>query len=317
MKRTRYAGAPGGPRGRAGRGGDSSNVLGAIARQLAAALDTWVAPLPAGPVGGGTFNDGFRWESGAGSLFVKVARVQAAPMFEAEAAGLSELALANAVRVPRVMAVGEVGGQAYLALEWLDLRPLSAIAQQRLGERLAALHRHQSDGRHGWWRDNTIGSTPQRNTWAADWASFFIEHRLSFQLELALRNGHGARLQSRMEALLRRAGELLQGHAPPPSLLHGDLWGGNAAAISGDEPVIFDPAVYYGDREIDIAMTRPFGGFGPEFHAAYEAAWPLPPGAARRVDLYNLYHVLNHVNLFGASYLGQATSLIDSVLAAD
>lgn len=303
--------------GRNRRAGAGDEGQAAIARALARALDTWVAPQPAASVGGGSINDGFRWESGAGPLFVKVARVSAAlPMFEAEAAGLAELEKAQAVRVPRVLALGEAGGLAYLALEWLVLKPLSVIAQRLLGERLAKQHRHTAD-RHGWSRDNTIGSTPQRNPWTAGWCGFFIEHRLAFQLELALLNGHGARLQPRIDALLKRAEELLCDHAPPPSLLHGDLWGGNTAATTGGEPVIFDPAVYYGDRETDLAMTRLFGGFGPDFHAAYEAAWPLPPGAAQRRDLYNLYHLLNHVNLFGAGYLGQAISLIDSVLASD
>jgi protein-ribulosamine 3-kinase len=302
-----------GSRGWKGAGRDGP---AAIARALAQVLDTWVAPQPAAPVGGGSISDGFRWESGAGSLFVKVSRGAPLDMFQAEAAGLGELAQADAVRVPRVLALGEAAGQAYLALEWLELRPLTPAAQRKLGERLAQQHRRTAP-RHGWTRDNTIGSTPQRNPWCADWGRFFIEHRLAFQLELALRNGHGGRLAARRDGLLERAGALLAGHAPPPSLLHGDLWGGNAAATWGDEPVVFDPAVYYGDREADIAMTRLFGGFGPDFHAAYEAAWPLPPGASHRMALYNLYHVLNHVNLFGAGYLGQAMSLIDLVMAGD
>jgi protein-ribulosamine 3-kinase len=316
VSRARHPGTPHSAQGRSGRRSAGPGSHAAVARALSQVLDTWVAPQPAAPVGGGSINDGFRWESGAGSLFVKVSRGAAAQMFAAEAAGLAELAQARAVRVPRVLAQGEAGGEAYLALEWLDLRPLSRTAQRLLGERLAQQHRRTAE-RHGWRRDNTIGSTPQKNPWCDDWGRFFIEHRLVFQLELALRNGHGGRLEARSDELLRCAEELLRGHAPPPSLLHGDLWGGNAAAIPGEEPVIFDPAVYYGDRETDIAMTRLFGGFGPEFHAAYEAAWPLPPGAGRRADLYNLYHILNHVNLFGAGYLGHAMSLIDSVLARD
>lgn len=287
-----------------------------IAGALAHALETWVAPRPAATVRGGCINDAFRWESGAGTLFVKLAHVDSLEMFEAEAAGLIALDAADAVRVPQVLAHGAAGEQSYLALEFMALRPLDAPAERLLGQQLAAQHR-QVHTRFGWQRDNTIGRTPQPNAWADDWCSFFIRHRLAFQLGLAQRNGHGGRLQQRGDELLARVPDLLAGHAPPPSLLHGDLWAGNAAADAGGNPVIFDPAVYYGDRESDLAMMRLFGGFGPAFFEAYESAWPLPSGAHRRVDLYNLYHVLNHLNLFGAGYLGQAMSLIDSLLASD
>jgi fructosamine-3-kinase len=153
------------------------------------------------------------------------------------------------------------------------------------------------------------------NTWCDDWLTFFREHRLRFQLELAERNGYGGRLQDAGSRLLPRLDALLGEHRPAPSLLHGDLWGGNAGADPGGAPVIFDPAVYYGDREADLAMTRLFGGFSREFYTAYEKEWPLPAGASARVDLYNLYHVLNHLNLFGTGYLGQAQAIIDRLLA--
>ena len=149
----------------------------------------------------------------------------------------------------------------------------------------------------------------------ADWVRFFREHRLRHQLELARHNGYGGVLQQRGARLLECMGALFTGYAPAPSLLHGDLWGGNWSADLTGTPVLFDPAVYYGDREADIAMTRLFGGFGRDFYAAYESAWPLADGAPERVGLYNLYHVLNHVNLFGAGYLGQARTLIDELLA--
>ncbi len=282
--------------------------------QMAADLGTWVAPRPATAVGGGCINECYRWESGVGPLFVKLAGPRSLPMFEAEAAGLRELAQAGAPRVPHVLAAGEGAERAYLVLEWINLGALTADARRSLGVRLARLHR-QTAQRFGWHRDNTIGSTPQRNAWSDDWPTFFRDQRLGFQLELAYRNGHAGSLRRHGTDLMRQVDELLAGHTPPASLLHGDLWGGNAGVDGQGTPVIYDPAVYYGDRETDVAMTRLFGGFGPEFHAAYEAAWPLPPGAAGRVDLYNLYHVLNHLNLFGAGYLGQALSLIRSLLA--
>ena len=166
----------------------------------------------------------------------------------------------------------------------------------------------------GWVRDNTIGATPQPNTPDPDWVRFWARQRLGFQLALAARNGHGGALQRLGETLLGRLPDLLD-HAPAPSLLHGDLWGGNLGYMRDGEPVIYDPAVYYGDREADLAMTELFGGFGGDFYAAYREAWPLDPGYASRRDLYNLYHVLNHLNLFGGGYLGQALNLLGRLLA--
>ena len=173
---------------------------------------------------------------------------------------------------------------------------------------LLPLHRHTAE-QHGWRRDNTIGPTPQQNPWTDDWTSFYQEHRLRFQLELAARNGYEGELQSLGDKLVRRLPELFDGYEPQASLCHGDLWGGNWGVADG-VPVIFDPAVYYGDRESDIAMTMLFGGFGREFYRAYERAWPMAPGNERRLKLYQLYHVLNHLNLFGAGYISQALGLL-------
>src|SRR4051812_48125998 len=234
-------------------------------------------------------------------------------MLEAEADGLRELDAGSSVRVPTVLASGAAGNSAFLALEWVHLARASGEEQARLGEHLAHQHRVLTD-RFGWHRDNTIGSTPQVNTWTEDWLPFFREHRLRFQLQLAERNGHGGRLQESGARLLERLDVLLGEHRPAPSLLHGDLWGGNVGADPSGAPVIFDPAVYFGDREADLAMTRLFGGFSREFYAAYEKAWPLPASASERVDLYNLYHVLNHLNLFGTGYLSQAQAIIEKLL---
>jgi fructosamine-3-kinase len=168
--------------------------------------------------------------------------------------------------------------------------------------------------RFGWDRDNTIGSTPQHNAEHADWVTFWSEQRLGFQLDLAARNGYRGRLQKRGDLLRQQLGALLE-HSPVASLLHGDLWGGNIAYAADGQPVIFDPACYYGDREADLAMTELFGGFGGTFRAAYEEAWPLSPGYPVRKQLYNLYHIVNHLNLFGGGYLSQAESMIDRLLA--
>jgi fructosamine-3-kinase len=234
-------------------------------------------------------------------------------MFEAEAEGLRELAAAHAVRVPQPIAWGSDRSHAWLVLEYLHLGGSGTAAQRELGRRLARLHRHAAT-RFGWTRDNTIGATAQCNDRCDDWVAFWRERRLRVQLDLAARNGYRDRLQDAGTRLLDRLSELFGSHAPTPSLLHGDLWGGNVAFTEAGEPVIFDPAVYYGDREADLAMTELFGGFTKAFYDGYSQEWPLDAAYARRRDLYNLYHVLNHLNLFGGGYRRQAQRMIDKLL---
>jgi fructosamine-3-kinase len=292
---------------------DSSSVFAAIGAQLTASLRVRVDALPESRVHGGCINESYRWESAGEPLFVKVAKAEQLTMFVAEAEGLQELARAEAVRVPQVLAVGTVDDSAFLALEWIDLGGSVATASKPLGEQLARQHR-ASAAEFGWHRDNTIGSTPQINTQVSTWPAFFREHRLRYQLDLAALSGYRGRLQEQGAELLERLDEFFADHEPQPSLLHGDLWGGNFGVDTEGTPVIFDPAVYYGDREADLAMTRLFGGFSASFYSAYEAAWPLPPGAGERVTLYNLYHVLNHLNLFGSGYQAQAEGMIARLL---
>jgi fructosamine-3-kinase len=263
-------------------------------------------------VGGGDISAAWRFESAEGSVFVKTGPASSYDMFAAEAEGLAELAAPGAIRVPSVFAHGLHRDTAFVALEWLDFERATRAAEGRLGAQLAALHRTTSE-RFGWHRDNTIGLTPQHNDWTDDWVTFFRHHRLHFQLELAVRNGFAGSLQQQGARLMDRLPALFAGYVPEPSLLHGDLWGGNWACCNG-EPVIFDPAVYYGDRESDLAMTRLFGGFGAAFYEAYEASAPLAPGHRARCDLYQLYHVLNHLNLFGSGYLGRAQELLRRLL---
>jgi fructosamine-3-kinase len=234
---------------------------------------------------------------------------------DAEVDGLARLARTGAIRVPRVLGQGTAGDEAWIELEWLDLRPADAAADARTGAALARLHADTAPA-FGLDRDNAIGATPQPNAWSCDWVEFWRTRRLGFQLDLAARNGHGARLQDRGRRLLDEVPAFFAGYRPQPALLHGDLWAGNRAMLPDGTPVAFDPAVYYGDREADLAMTRLFGGFGSGFYAAYDTAWPLDAGAALRRDLYNLYHVLNHLNLFGRGYRAQAETMIDRLLAA-
>jgi fructosamine-3-kinase len=285
-----------------------------IAEQIAAASGRSFAPQTPQHVGGGCINSAAVLADGDTRWFVKLNDATRLDMFEAERDGLDAMAATDSIRVPRPLCCGVAGGQAFIAMEHIPLGGASGITAERAGEQLAAMHRSTAAA-HGWHRDNTIGATPQPNTRDADWVRFWCERRLGFQLHLAARSGFGGRLQKRGAQLLGRVGALLD-HAPVPSLLHGDLWGGNIGGDADGNPVIFDPACYHGDREADIAMTELFGGFGSRFYAAYNDAWPLDAGYATRKTLYNLYHILNHLNLFGGGYASQAERMIDQLLAA-
>jgi fructosamine-3-kinase len=265
-------------------------------------------------VGGGCINQCYVVRGAGHAFFVKVNAEDRLPMFEAEAAGLAEIAGSNTVRVPRPVGQGAGGGASWLVLEHLELARATDGAMDELGRRLAALHRVTAV-KFGWHRDNTIGATPQVNTLGADWIAFWRDSRLGYQLRLAAQNGYRGQLLARGERLLERLPAFFSGHAPRPSLLHGDLWSGNAAVTRDGTPVIFDPAVYYGDREADIAMTELFGGFSASFYRAYDEAFPREPGYVTRKPLYNLYHVLNHLNLFGGGYSAQAERMIEELLA--
>jgi len=284
-----------------------------LAREIGAQIGEECAPEPESGVSGGSMHRTYGWRCGERRLFVKVADHGDAGL-EAEAAGLLTLAEARAVRVPRVLARGRAGPSAFLALEWIESRPAGRAAEHRLGEQLAAQHRVTAR-QFGFTADNFIGRTPQPNGSLPDWAEFFRERRLRHQLALAVQNGFADLLEKPGARLLEASGALLAGHRPAASLLHGDLWAGNWLADERDEPVIFDPAVYYGDREADLAMTRLFGGFGRAFYDAYLTVAPLPSGHAVRAELYNLYHVLNHANLFGGGYARQARASIERLLA--
>jgi len=265
-------------------------------------------------VGGGCINAAYVVNDGVQRFFVKTNQSAHADMFAAEAEGLLELAKPGIVRVPQPICWGAVLGTAYLVLEHIELVEHGHVASEAFGAQLADLHRITAP-RFGWHRDNTIGSTPQRNTYAESWTLFWREQRLGFQLQLAIGNGFHGALVAKLEQVLERIPMLLVSHQPQPALLHGDLWGGNCAADNDGRPVMYDPAVYYGDREADVAMTELFGGFDANFYRAYKNAYPLAAGYEVRKTLYNLYHVLNHVNLFGGGYARQAERMADELLS--
>jgi protein-ribulosamine 3-kinase len=262
------------------------------------------------PVGGGCIHSAWRVDGPDGPVFLKTNRAAMAWLLEAEADGLEALREAGCLRVPEVRGFGAAGGVSWLALEWLELRTSSAESERALGEGLARQHLATGE-RFGWHRENAIGATRQPNVPTDDWALFFAEQRIGFQLQLGAERGWPGRLLELGERLRQRVPELLADRRPAPALLHGDLWAGNRAADSQGRPVVFDPAVHYGDPECDLAMTRLFGGFDPEFYAAYDAVLAPAPGRARREPLYQLYHILNHANLFGGGYLGQAERLME------
>ena len=263
-------------------------------------------------IGGGCINQGYRLDSNEHSYFVKLNKASLVEMFEAEALGLKQIWQTQTIRVPKPICTGTVENSAYIVLEWLELGgPSSAGVWQEMGRQLAQMHRNGTVERFGWNRQNTIGSTPQVNTWTDDWTEFWAKHRIAYQLKLA--KGRGAYFPEADE-FLAKIPEILARHTPQPSLVHGDLWGGNASVTRAGEPAIFDPATYYGDREVDLAMTELFGGFPPAFYRGYQAEWPLEAGYEKRKILYNLYHILNHFNLFGGGYAGQAKHMMQKLL---
>ncbi len=265
-------------------------------------------------VGGGDINSAYKLQAVGSTWFIKLNKAALADMFAAEAAGLQELAKIGAVRVPEVISFGQFQQHAYLVLDYIELSPLRGQSASRFGQQLARLH-GQPQAWFGWQRDNTIGSTPQYNHRHDDWVGFWQQQRLGKQLQFAEANGYGGALQNRGGELLAQVGGFFSDYQPQPALLHGDLWGGNVAADTQGNPVMFDPACYYGDREADLAMTELFGGFSRDFYAAYQAEYPLDAGYKTRKTLYNLYHILNHLNLFGRSYLSQANGMIEQLLA--
>ncbi len=276
-------------------------------------LGTSIAIARVDAVSGGCINQTSTVTLADGSrYFLKVNQASLLEMFVAEADGLHAIRASASLRAPEPLGCGVQGQQAYLLLEYL---PLQAHGdQQQAGAQLAALHRHTA-AQHGWFRSNTIGASPQRNTQTHDWVQFWQQERLGFQLERARRNGYPPRSYEQGLRLKAGIGALFADYQPLASLLHGDLWGGNLAYLPDGSPVVFDPAVYYGDRETDLAMTELFGGFGANFYAVYNEAWRLNQGYAVRKTLYNLYHILNHFNLFGGGYGEQAAGMTEKLLA--
>jgi fructosamine-3-kinase len=263
-------------------------------------------------VSGGCINQGYRLRDENQSYFVKINQASRLEMFRAEALGLKQMLATQTIRVPKPICFGTSDNQSYLVLEWLDFaRGGEHHSWEKMGRQLASMHQVQGVNQFGWSENNTIGSTPQINNWTSNWADFFAQYRIGYQLKLARRRGGNF---PDPELVIAKVREFLQDRHPQPSLVHGDLWSGNAAILESGEPVILDPAIYYGDREVDIAMTELFGGFPAAFYRGYEQVWSLDPDYQKRKPLYNLYHILNHFNLFGGGYGAQANSMLLQIL---
>lgn len=285
----------------------------AISRQISDTTGEPFTPRDRRSVGGGCINAAWRLADDNGAYFIKLNLAGLEDMFAAEAAALREIQATGTLRVPAPLCVGANAESAWLVLEFMELKGRGGDAGA-LGAQLAAMHAVSQEA-FGWHCDNTIGTTPQRNEWAADWLAFWAERRLAEQLQFAAGNGYRGSLQTGGERLLEHLPRFFSDYQPIPSLLHGDLWCGNVAYDAEGGAVVFDPASYYGDREADLAMTELFGGFPGAFYQGYEAVWPLDPGYRVRKRLYNLYHVLNHLNLFGGAYRSQAESLVGELLS--
>ncbi|MCP3850535.1 MAG: fructosamine kinase family protein [Gammaproteobacteria bacterium] len=279
-------------------------------------------------VGGGSINSSYHVTGiDREEYFVKLNSANLEHMFQVEFDSLNELSQALATNnstlcTPSPICFGTAGSYSYLVLEHLDIS--SSGDNKILGQSLAEMHKITAS-QFGWYQNNMIGSTPQSNRQHSDWLTFWREERMVPQFEMLYDKGYRKHLQPLSDQLLNSLGSILADHSPEASLLHGDLWSGNYGFVQqgfvqhdftqaqDKRPVIFDPALYYGDRETDIAMTELFGGFSPDFYQAYNEHWPLNKGYEKRKTLYKLYHILNHANLFGTSYLNQAISMMEKL----
>lgn len=278
-----------------------------------------------GAVGGGCIHAASWIELDDGRrYFVKSNAPTCAMVFEAEAIALEAIRATATIRVPAVVCTSgrdsahadSRGAPSFLVLEWLEKGRKSGAFEEELGRQLARMHATDVGDRFGFPSDNWLGATEQRNASAdaTTWTEFWAEFRLGPQLDLALANGHGAEIERLGRRILERLDERLEAPPEAPALLHGDLWSGNCMALGHGEPALVDPACYFGHREAEFGMISLFGGLSDRFDAAYREAYPLADGAADRIAIYRLYHLLNHLNLFGRSYLGDCVTLMRHIV---
>ncbi|VEP18825.1 conserved hypothetical protein [Hyella patelloides LEGE 07179] len=282
-----------------------------IAREITKATETTFEITDTRSVGGGCINQGYCVIGNGNTYFVKINQASQVEMFHAEALGLTQMYDTKTITIPKQICWGVAGNSCYIVLEWLDLGRGNNNSWLEMGRQLAMMHQKGIADNFGWEMNNTIGSTPQINTWMDNWADFFAEQRIGYQLRLANRRGGNFPDTNKVVVAVR---ERLANRQPEASIVHGDLWSGNADITEDGQPTIFDPATYYGDREVDIAMTELFGGFPSAFYQGYNQQWQLDSGYQQRKNIYNLYHILNHFNLFGGGYASQAKRIIQQIV---
>lgn len=289
------------------------SVKNQLEKLLSESTGEAVSLKPGVSISGGCINHAMTVYTSTGeTLFLKYNRDASPKMFQAEAKGLIELAKAEAIHIPKVIAYSEEDGKEspFILMEYLPSKQKSKNFYETFGRQFASLHKYTKK-HYGFDEDNYIGSTDQINDWMENWVDFFREQRLGYQIELAKKNSYwSSDLEKLWESVSSQLDELIAKPEEPASLLHGDLWSGNYITGPNGEPCIIDPAVYYGRREADLAMTELFGGFDTKFYSAYNEAYPLEPGYEERSKIYKLYHLLNHLNLFGTGYLGQVQSIL-------
>ncbi len=266
----------------------------------------WVSTID-----GGCISQSFQLKTNQQQFMVKTHKKDQLEMFIAEYHALNELQQVKQLQIPQPICYGSCEDKSYLVMQYL---PLSANGDQLvLGHGVANMHQIRSE-KFGWKQNNTIGSTPQSNQYSDNWTEFWFYQRIKPQLELLAKKGYHQQLLAKSEQIYLQIEKLFKYHQPQASLLHGDLWSGNFSFTMQGSPVIFDPALYYGDRETDIAMTELFGGFNQRFYQGYQEVFPLADDYQQRKEIYNLYHILNHANLFAGSYISQAQQIIQQFI---
>lgn len=282
-----------------------------ISQAISQATEMQFAIADTSSISGGCISQCYKIVGNGREYFVKLNQANQVEMFAAEALGLTQMSATQTITIPQPICWGTADNSSYIVLQWLDLGSGNSQSWVEMGRQLAQMHRKGTREHFGWERNNTIGSTPQINPWTDNWSDFFAEHRIGYQLKLAKRRGGSFPDTNKVVNAIRNK---LADRQPQPSLVHGDLWSGNAAITTDGTPIILDPATYYGDRETDIAMTELFGGFPAAFYRGYNETWQLDSGYQQRKSIYNLYHILNHFNFFGGGYGNQAQRIINGII---
>ncbi len=253
----------------------------------------------------------FKLTDGLQSYFIKLNNKAFFSHFQAEAYSLNKLKSLTNLACPEITAIGTSLDKSFLVLNYINFSKSKPVLWYQLGQQLAQMHFETAHGQFGWQHDNYIGKTVQPNHWSSNWTTFFAEQRIAWQLQLL---SEKSIVLGNIDHIAQVCHDALLHHHATPCLVHGDLWQGNTG-FTKEQAMIFDPACYYGDREVDIAMSELFGHFPEDFYRGYQAEYPLNKGYEQRKLVYNFYHILNHANIFGGIYLEQAKATLARIMA--